>query len=161
MSALGILVYILALSVELASSAAVYIYIIGAGCWIGIPSREFSVGVESWIGILNSKQIYTKESSQPANVAHIHTHRQRRNDTRRDQLKTTLSVPVSTSPSEISSKPRKTIQAKLDKPRPAKSRQNALGGAIHGGGGGTQGAGFSGRLLLTWHCNRTICLGAT
>ena len=98
---------------------------------------------------------------QPANVAHIHTHRQRRNDTRRDQLKTTLSVPVSTSPSEISSKPRKTIQAKLDKPRPAKSRQNALGGAIHGGGGGTQGAGFSGRLLLTWHCNRTMCLGAT
>ena len=52
---LGILV--LALSVELASSADVYIYIIGAGCWIGIPSREFSVGVESWIGILNSKQI--------------------------------------------------------------------------------------------------------
>ena len=52
---LGILV--LALSVELASSADVYIYIIGAGCWIGIPSREFSVGVESWIGILNNKQI--------------------------------------------------------------------------------------------------------
>jgi hypothetical protein len=31
--------YILALSVESASSADVYIYIIGAGCWIGIPSR--------------------------------------------------------------------------------------------------------------------------
>ena len=51
----GILVS--ALSVELASSADVYIYIIGAGCWIGTPSKEFSVGVESWIGILNSKQI--------------------------------------------------------------------------------------------------------
>ena len=52
---LGILV--LERSVELVTSADVYIYIIGAGCWIGTPSRAFSVSVESWIGFLNSKQI--------------------------------------------------------------------------------------------------------
>jgi hypothetical protein len=63
----GILV--LALSVESASSADVYIYIIGAGCWIGIPSREFSVGVESWIGIPNSAAQNQHKTAKPAETS--------------------------------------------------------------------------------------------
>ena len=68
---LGILV--LALSVESASSADVY-NIIGAGCWVGIPSREFSVGVESWIGILNSAAQNQHKTAKPAETSR-HQHK--------------------------------------------------------------------------------------